>query len=152
MQKYYATTKIPTSLLKNEIEFYSTIGAILYIFSNNTFPVLSNDANPSILFYSEEIIYRCINIENTEYTMILGPVFECPISDSVVNIFMHESIIPIVYREQVSELLYTIPKTSRLNLAQYLSFLHLVINHKNVNIQRIVTIQNQCHLVKRITN
>lgn len=116
-KKYYATTKIPISLLLGTAGKYSTIGELFSVEPLTDYPVLAGGPNPSIHFYSSEIIYGCICIEETDYVIILGPIFECPVTPSQINLFMQESAVPAAYREQIVEFLYTIPTTSRLHLA-----------------------------------
>lgn len=59
-KKYYATTKIPISLLLGTAEKYSTIGELFSVEPLTDYPVLAGGPNPSIHFYSSEIIYGCI--------------------------------------------------------------------------------------------
>ena len=87
-KKYYATTKIPISLLLGTAEKYSTIGELFSVEPLTDYPVLAGGPNPSIHFYSSEIIYGCICIEETDYVIILGPIFECPVTPSQINLFM----------------------------------------------------------------
>lgn len=79
-KKYYATTKIPISLLLGTAGKYSTIGELFSVEPLTDYPVLAGGPNPSIHFYSSEIIYGCICIEETDYVIILGPIFECPVT------------------------------------------------------------------------
>ena len=139
-KKYYATTKIPISLLLGTAGKYSTIGELISVEPLTDYPVLAGGPNPSIHFYSSEIIYGCICIEETDYVIILGPIFECPVTPSQINLFMQESAVPAAYREQIVEFLYTIPTTSRLHLARHLSLLHLILNRKNADIPEILEI------------
>ena len=154
-KKYYATTKIPISLLLGTAEKYSTIGELFSVEPLTDYPVLAGGPNPSIHFYSSEIIYGCICIEETDYVIILGPIFECPVTPSQINLFMQESAVPAAYREQIVEFLYTIPTTSRLHLARHLSLLHLILNRKNADIPEILeisfgnTVNRNSHNVKQ---
>ena len=93
-EKYYATTKIPISLLLGTAGKYSTIGELISVEPLTDYPVLAGGPNPSIHFYSSEIIYGCICIEETDYVIILGPIFECPVTPSQINLFMQESAVP----------------------------------------------------------
>lgn len=102
-KKYYATTKIPISLLLGTAGKYSTIGELFSVEPLTDYPVLAGGPNPSIHFYSSEIIYGCICIEETDYVIILGPIFECPVTPSQINLFMQESAVPAAYREQIVE-------------------------------------------------
>lgn len=154
-KKYYATTKIPISLLLGTAGKYSTIGELFSVEPLTDYPVLAGGPNPSIHFYSSEIIYGCICIEETDYVIILGPIFECPVTPSQINLFMQESAVPAAYREQIVEFLYTIPTTSRLHLARHLSLLHLILNRKNADIPEILeisfgnTVNRNSHNVKQ---
>lgn len=139
-RQYYATTKIPINLLKGVTGVYSTIWEFFPLESADSYPVLAGGPNPSIHFYSSEIIYGCICIEESDYAIVLGPVFECPVTPPLINLCMRELAVVPEYREQVAEFLYTIPTTSRLHLARHLSLLHLILNHKEADIQEILDI------------
>ena len=105
-KQYYATSKIPTNLLKGINEVYSTIGELFSLKSVDSYPFLAGGPNPSIHFYSSEILYGCICMEDNDYAIILGPVFECPVTPPLINLFMRESAIPSETREQIIEFLY----------------------------------------------
>ncbi len=139
-KQYYATSKIPTNLLKGINEVYSTIGELFSLKSVDSYPILAGGPNPSIHFYSSEILYGCICMEDNDYAIVIGPVFECPVTPPLINLFMRELAIPSETREQIIEFLYTIPTTSRLHLARHLSLLHLILNHKDADIQEIMDI------------
>lgn len=49
-KKYYATTKIPISLLLGTAEKYSTIGELFSVEPLTDYPVLAGGPNPSIHF------------------------------------------------------------------------------------------------------
>ena len=135
-KKYYATTKIPISLLLGTAGKYSTIGELFSVEPLTDYPVLAGGPNPSIHFYSSEIIYGCICIEETDYVIILGPIFECPVTPSQINLFMQESAVPAAYREQIVEFLY-------------------ILNRKNADIPEILeisfgnTVNRNSHNVKQ---
>lgn len=63
-KKYYATTKIPISLLLGTAGKYSTIGELFSVEPLTDYPVLAGGPNPSIHFYT---IHRTDNPKQNLY-------------------------------------------------------------------------------------
>lgn len=134
-KNFFAATNIPISLLKNNNTAYSAIGEMLSITPQSHWDVYPADKNPCFRALSPELIYGQVHIENTDYDLILGPAFSVPVTEQIVRQFMHEVMTPLEYREQMSEYLCSIPKTSYHQFAQYLAFIHLCLNGKEVDIR-----------------
>ena len=127
-RNYFNITHIPVSLLKNSVPVYSSISEALSIPLEKKFPLFPPSRNPEICILSPDLEYGHIEIENTDLDLILGPIFNLSISDELIRQFMHEQMIPLQYKEALSDLLYSLPKISHIQLLENLSLLHLCLN------------------------
>lgn len=93
--------------------------------------------NPEFCALSPDLEYGRINIEGTGYDLILGPAFSVPVTDQLVLQFMRETAVPLSFREQLTELLCSVPRISHSRFIRYLAFLYQCLNHKEVDIQQI---------------
>lgn len=116
------------------------------------YPDLSDGPNPFIYFSSQEIIYGSVLIKGTSYTVLLGPVFEVPVTAQLINLYNRETIIPPENKEAITEFLYSIPPTNRIRLAKHLSLLHLILNNKSADIQDILEISFSDNTLRESVN
>ena len=138
-KNFFAATNIPISLLKSDNVEYSALGELLS-FSPQAHPhVFPPWRNPCFVALSSELEYGQVRIEGTDYDVILGPAFSIPVTEQIVRQFMHESMTPLEYREQLSEYLCSMPRISRRQFTQYLAFIHLCLNDKEVDIEDFYT-------------
>ncbi len=134
-KNFFAATNIPINLLKDSVPQYSTFGDLLSLPPQKPWELWPIEAgkNPAFCGYSSDIEYGRIHVEGTDYDVIVGPTFSVPITDKIVREFAHELEVPFGYREQFTELLSAIPRTSQHQFAKYLSFLYLCLNQKEAN-------------------
>ena len=161
-KKYHAATKIPIHLLYDGREAYSAIGTLLHRISTVQYATFTDITKPGIFFYRPDVMYGCVHVNDTDYTIVLGPVFEIPPNQTLVNSYMLEAAIPNNLKEQVTEFLYSSSVTGRMQLAKHLSFLHSVLNHEHAELQEILWInpedspqretQNVEHFLERQEN
>lgn len=135
-KNFFAATNIPLSLLENEnILLYSAMGDMLSIAPQTQWELFPLEQNPVFCAYSPDLQYGRVHIENTDYDIIVGPTFSVPVTEPIVRQYMRELMVPVDYREQLMELLSSIPRTSHLQFARYLSFLYQCLNHKEADLQ-----------------
>ena len=96
-----------------------------------------SDHNPTFCSDSPDIGYGRLLIENTDYNLILGPVFNVPVTEELIRYSSRESGVSLENREQYAELLYAIPLLGQAQFANYLVFLHQCINHKTVPAEQL---------------
>lgn len=137
-QNYFALTNVPVSLIQGETPLYSAIGEALSLELGKPDKVFweTDDVttNPTFCRYSPEIEYSCIHVEGTDYYIALGPVFSVPISDEIVNSYMRENHIPMLYREDVSGFLHAIPLTTQQQFYRHAINLHMGLNKADVEL------------------
>lgn len=133
-KNYFSITNIPINLLSNGVVVYSVIGEMLSIPSQLYWDIFPSEYNPSFCRLSPDLEYGRVQIENTEYDLILGPAFSVPITEEIIRPFMHEIAIPWNYHEQISEFLHTIPRISHSQFMKHLFFIHLCLNNKETTL------------------
>lgn len=139
-KNFFAAANIPLSLLENESSLlYSTLGEMLSMEPRVQWELFPLEQNPVFCAYSPDILYGRVHIDNTGYDIIVGPTFNVPVTEPIVRQFMRELMVPLEYREQLMELLSSIPRTSRLQFARYLAFLYQCLNHKEADLQDFFT-------------
>ena len=138
-KNFYAATKIPVTLLKGKYAVYTSFNDITgtspAYFREDLFPM--SDHNPTFCSDSPDIGYGRLLIENTDYNLILGPVFNVPVTEELIRYSSRESGVSLENREQYAELLYAIPLLGQAQFANYLVFLHQCFNHKTVSAERL---------------
>lgn len=134
-KSFFAATNIPISLLKNNHPVYSALGEVLSINPVTHWHIFPPHRNPSFQAFSPDIEYGLVQIEGTGYDLILGPAFNVPVTEQIVRQFMRELVIPLDYREILTNCLYAIPRISHLQFVRYLAFFHQCLNHKEADLQ-----------------
>ena len=80
-KNFYVATKIPVTLLKGKYAVYTSFNDITgtspAYYREDLFPM--SDHNPTFCSDSPDISYGRLLIENTDYNLILGPVFSIPV-------------------------------------------------------------------------
>ena len=149
-RNFFAATNIPISLLKNEKPVYSALGEILSMTppSSPQWGLFPLERNPVFCALSPDIEYGRINIDGTDYDVIVGPAFSVPLTEQLVHQCMREFMLTPDYREQLVECLASIPQTSQLQFAKHLAFLYQCLNHKEVNLHDFF-IENEIKTIDR---
>lgn len=133
-KNFFTATKIPVSLLKNGTPVYSALGEMLSMTPQSHWELFTMENNPCFCTLSPDIEYGRIHIDDTDYDVIVGPSFNVPITEPLVRQYMRELMISLDYREQLTECLSAIPRTSHLQFASYLALLYQCLNHKEANL------------------
>lgn len=137
-KSFYSATNIPATLLKDNQAVYSSLNDILDIpllYYRDLPPIEQN--NPCFCGDSPDLEYGRILIEDTGYNLVLGPVFNVPLTDDIIHQTVKEASVSLEYREQFIEMLYTIPRLSQIQFAQYLAFLYQCLNRKPADLDQL---------------
>ena len=138
-RNFFAATNIPISLLKGGHEEYSALGELLSMAPSSEWELFPSDCNPSFCALSSDIEYGRVQIEGTDYDVIVGPAFNVPITNQIVRQFMHETSTPLDVREQLTEIFFSIPQISHLQFMKYLAFFHQCLNNKEMELEDFYT-------------
>lgn len=139
-KNFFAATNIPISLTKGGNSVYSAMGETLgipYEYHRELFDMTPVN-NPCFCGDSPDIEYGRVQIEETGYDLFLGPAFNVPVTEELVRQYMREIALPLTLKEQISELLCSIPQTSHMQFASYLIFLHQCLNNKVADLQQLL--------------
>ncbi|MCM1387877.1 MAG: AraC family transcriptional regulator [Bacillus sp. (in: Bacteria)] len=139
-RSYFVITRIPVSLLKNEQPVYSTLGEALSIEPPMDFEMFPLEHNPSFCSLSPDIEYGRVHVENTDYDVIVGPIFHFAVTEELVRQCMKEMMLPLSIKEQFEELLYQIPVLSHSQLGKHLLFLFVSLNGREADIEELYPI------------
>ncbi len=139
-RNFFAATNIPVSLTKSGDAVYSALGETLNIPSEYHRELFDKypSQNPCFCGDSPDIEYGRVQIEGTEYDLFLGPVFNVPVTEELIRQYMRELSMSLTLKEQLTELLCSIPRTSHLQFARYLIFFHQCLNHKTADLQQLL--------------
>lgn len=86
-------------------------------------------------FISESFGYfGSIQVPSKESVLTIGPVFSTPVSDAALHSFMLEWAISSDRKEDLSQILSTIPLLSINQFLQTLAYLHLCLNDEKIDI------------------
>lgn len=132
-QKYFKATGIPISLLKESVIVYSSLGELLNYSPTTSIPLTPQDRNPDFMHLTPDLEYGSVLIEDTNYAIIVGPIFSVPVTEELVRLFIREQRLPLQYKEQLTELFYSMPVTSHTSLLNQLSLIHLCVNGKDTD-------------------
>lgn len=133
-KNFFTATKIPVSLLKNGTPVYSALGETLSMTPQSHWELFTLENNPVFCALSPDIEYGRVHVDDTDYDVIVGPAFNVPITDPLVRQYMRELMVSLDYREQLTECLSAIPRTSHLQFASYLALLYQCLNQKEINL------------------
>ena len=131
---YFEITQIPISLLNDSVPEYSALGEILNQKPQKMFNLYPPLQNPGFVQITPNLEYGRIKIEGTSYDIILGPVFNIPVTEEIVRQFMREQALPFQYKEQLTEFLFSMPIVNRLQLSRHLAFIYQCLHGKEAQI------------------
>ena len=156
-KNYFQAAGIPTCLLLNGKPVYTTIGELLHTVPSRAYPLYPQKYNPSFERLTPELEYGRVHVDGTDYDVILGPVFNVPMTGQLIRMYMHDQMLSPKYTEQLTEFFFSMPIVNHAGLVHHLSLIYLSLNHKTPNTNAIMgdpgelmDRQNEKHLQDRI--
>ena len=134
---FFDATGIHTSLLKENTAIYSSIGSILNISTQNQWPLHISEQNPWFCSLPPHALYGIVRIAETDYCMVLGPVFNVEVTDSLLAQLAGVMEINKENWEALKQTLNASPLMNSLQLARFLSLAHFSLNHEDVPYERL---------------
>ena len=134
-KEYFSVTNIPVSLLKKNEAVYSTIGNYCSIESTRYWKTAPVERTPDFYRYSPDIEYGGVQIEGTDYLMILGPVFSVPVTKEIVKTYMRENAVSLKHEEAITEFLCSIPRITHQQFSRHLALLYMSLNQKDIPLE-----------------
>lgn len=146
---FYAATGIPVVLMRcrktGDFEYGEAIGEVLFssleyvtaIPAKKAWTVFYDLRNPVFCRLTPDIEYGFLRIEGTELAIAVGPMFSIPVTDELIQKYILDAETPIQYREQIGEILNSIPVVSHSRYAWLLAFLNMVINRQGFDVEMV---------------
>lgn len=139
-EQFYSSHYMPVALYQNNIKVATFNSLEKDININITYSaeqdLLSANQNPSVFVSSNAGLYGGIAVNNSDYYIIIGPVFSGEITDEAVHGFMTANAILIDYKGIIEELLPSLTKYTYNQFLNLLAFLHNCINGECIDIIR----------------
>lgn len=132
-RRLYASFGLPSVLFSGKSLLYSTLSDLLGYAPAETYPVEALSINPYVVSARETIIYGLLDVEGSDEHLIIGPVFNVPVNNSILDMFVVDHKIPEQYRRQLLPLLKAIPVTSFRQMQQQMAFFHFCLNGKETD-------------------
>ncbi len=99
--------------------------------------VLSNlkqKDNPGFFFTSETGFWGRVQVQNSKYSIIFGPVFSCEINNELAHAFMNHYGFIIDRDEEITLFLNNLPKYTQYRFLNMISFVNFSINNDAIDI------------------
>ena len=131
-QRFFEATGIPVTLLKKGNLVYSSYRKKSTQLPETQYDMWQDSRNPEFLTQTSNLEYGRVRIENTDYDMIIGPLFSTPVTEEIVNEFLADAQTPQEDREEMAEILVNLPLISHPQCLRYLAFLNFCLNRKEI--------------------
>ena len=139
---FFAATGLPTVLYLEGHIVYSALAEYLSIQPKDDWVIYTPSRNPEFSCINPDLEYGHVRIEGTGYDLFIGPLFTVPVTEELIREFLEDSKTPPEYREAAKEILYGLPIGSHPQFIRYLCFLHLCLNHKEIDTEDFFTEEN----------
>lgn len=158
-KNYFSITGIPTNLADSDGVLYSTLSTLMHTSTTSPVTIWPAEKNPEFRSLSPDIVYGSVQIESTGEYLFLGPVFSVPVTEELIRQFMREALTPLTLKEELSELLASIPQLTHTQFCEHLVFLHQCLNDKVISVQDLLSLsvpnqpeQEEAHLDSIVKN
>ncbi len=136
---FFSATNIPIAYYSNIeilIASFSSLDPSLVLNIRNTLFYFMKQAakNPYAFFSNSQGFYGIVRLESTAEYIIIGPVFNIPVSDNMIREYIHENAISINYRENVTQFLRNTPILSYYQFLTKLQLLYFCLNGVKISI------------------
>lgn len=144
-QLFYATTSIPISYYHIPTDHSCSYPPILddpSLFKGTLSSFMHFTKNPDYFISQSFSYWGYVKPLNSDSTIIIGPIFSTPVSDSTLHHFMHEWAISHEQRAEISQFLTNIPPISFHRFLLILAYLYLCLNDEPINVGQHFNLEN----------
>lgn len=92
--------------------------------------------NPDYFISDSFSYYGFVESSHHDFCLIIGPVFDAPVSDADTHAFMKEWIIDASFHASVLQFLQSIPQQSLYHFLSVLTYLHFCINDETIHVSK----------------
>lgn len=135
-QSYYEVNCIPIMCYDGDAIVYSSTAASLPFTPLPVYRPDTSARNPDFCMLHSTSMYGCVTVNDSGMRIVLGPVYNVPVTETLVREYMHENAIMTGLRGKVTEFLQGIPVLSYIQFLHHLTFLHLCMNHEKIDLTR----------------
>ena len=134
---YYAATGIHMALLRGSEAVYSSLGEALDVPLPGSWPVYLPEQNPAFCSIPPHTLYGMVQIAGEDQAIILGPVFNAAVSDSLLKQLMEALRLPADRADNLQFALNETPRMNSLQLARHLALVHFLVNHESIPYEQL---------------
>lgn len=136
---FYADSHIPISFYEPEKKLSVSVSAL----GDNEFPVLAEtvflhyekaNTNPCFFSSGSQGFYGLTELPNHQGYLMVGPVFNIPVTDTIIHKFMVENVIPHTSFDSIEHFLVHIPLLSYRQFVSKVLFLYFCLTQKKIPI------------------
>lgn len=136
---FYEDSLIPISFYSPDKKQTVSISAL----KGNEFPVLAEtvflyyektNTNPCFFSSSSQGFYGLIELQNHQGYLIIGPVFNIPVTDTIIHKHMIENVIPYTSFDSTKHFLVHIPMLSYREFVAKVLFLYFCLTQKKISV------------------
>lgn len=138
-KNYFSITGIPVNYASEQTILYSTLSNLMHTDAESPGYIYPSTKNPEFRSISPDIVYGSVQIEATGDYIFLGPVFSVPLTEELIRQFMREALTPLDRKEELTELLASIPQLTHAQFGAHLVFLHQCLNNKEINVPELLS-------------
>lgn len=136
-QLYAGATGMHVSLLRGGDPVYASLADALSLPPGSGWALCSADHNPYFCNIPPNILYGGVRVDGTEDDVILGPVFNVPVSDALLDQLAEMLSIPKALTASLGQELRSVPVMNGQQLGKHLSLLHMMLNGKDADYDAI---------------
>lgn len=158
-KNYFSITGIPTHFADSGGVLYSTLSDQMQTNAVSPVAIYPAEKNPEFRSLSPDIVYGSVQIESTGEYIFLGPVFSVPLTEELIRQFMREGSTPLDRKEELTEILASIPRLTHTQFCEHLVFLHQCLNNKEITVPDLLSLaipnqseQDEAHLDSIVKN
>ena len=135
-RSYYDVNEIPVTCYDGETIIYSSTASRLPFSPLPVFELNSSSRNPDFCMIRSTSMYGCITVNENGCRIVLGPVYNVPVTEMLVREYMHENAVMTEFRGKVTEFLQEIPVMTYIQFLHHLVFIHLCMNNEKIDLTR----------------
>ena len=139
---YFSATNIPISLSKNHVPVYASIADTInmdYLAVTEEEILCPITDAPTFCHLDSDIEYGRVHAVGTEYTLYIGPIFNIPLTPTLLRRYMNLLSVPLQFFDHHMELLGSVPQLTHLQFVRHLAFIHYCINQQIVDLETLFT-------------
>lgn len=134
---YYSATGIHTALLTGKESIYSSLADALQVETRGNWPVYISEQNPAFCSIPPHTLYGIVQIDGTDQSVVLGPVYNITVSESLLDQLLDVLRLVKEMKEQLHRALNTTPRMNSLQLARHLALVHYLLNHEDISYEQL---------------